>query len=82
MISASKALECWQPVKRLNCPVCYVRASDNEMQGIDNSLAQLTSSHTSIEDLPVSHAKMMTDTATTPELLKIVKKALSRISGD
>jgi thioesterase domain-containing protein/acyl carrier protein len=82
MISAGKALECWQPVKRLNCPVCYVRASDNEMQGIDNSLAQLTSSHTSIEDLPVSHVKMMTDTATTPELLKIVKKILSRISGD
>jgi nonribosomal peptide synthetase DhbF len=82
MISAGKALECWQPVKRLNCPVCYVRASDNEMQGVDNSLAQLTSSHTSIEDLPVSHVKMMTDTATTPELLKIVKKILSRISGD
>jgi thioesterase domain-containing protein len=82
MISAGKALECWQPVKRLNCPVSYVRASDNEMQGIDNSLAQLTSSHTSIEDLPVSHVKMMTDTAATPELLKIVKNALSRISGD
>ena len=82
MISAGKALECWQPVKRLNCPVCYVRASDNEMQGIDNSLAQLTSSHTSIEDLPVFHVKMMTDTAATPELLKIVEKVLSRISRD
>jgi thioesterase domain-containing protein len=79
MIRAGKALECWQPVKRLNCPVCYVRASDNEMQDIDNTLARLTSSQTCVEDLPVSHNKMMTDTATTPQLLKIVEKVLSRI---
>ncbi|MAI49947.1 MAG: hypothetical protein CMM16_05210 [Rhodospirillaceae bacterium] len=44
------------------------------MQGLDNSLAQLPSSHTSLEHMPVSHINMVTNTAAIPQLLKIVKK--------